>query len=413
MNILIVSQYFWPEDFRINDLALGLKERGHNVTVLTGLPNYPIGSFFKGYGFFKKYVENYNGIKIYRVPLIPRGNGKALRLILNYLSYAFFASLFGPMCCRSEYDAIFVFEVSPVTVGFPAIVLKKIKKIPIVFWVLDLWPESLSSAGGVRSELILNLVRFFVRYIYKQCDKILVSSKGFIQSIEKTCPKVKSIFYFPNFVEELMEDYDSDYKFDKLYNFPSGFKIMFAGNIGASQAFPAIIKAADKLRGYKDIHWIILGDGRMAPWVKKRIEQINLTSNVHLPGRFPQETMPYFFSNADALLVSLKRDPNFELTAPGKIQSYLASGKPVIAALNGEGANIIKDAKAGISCPAEDPDALAAAVLSLYNLAPTERIRMGENGKKYCKTYFDRNKLLSLLEGWIRQASVNKLAISG
>lgn len=403
MNILIVSQYFWPENFRINDLAVGLKELGHNVTVLTGKPNYPEGKFYSGYSFSSKSFEKYKGLKIHRVPLIPRGKGSGLRLILNFFSFAFFASLFGPFVCKGSYDVIFVFEVSPITVGFPAIVLKKIKKAPIFFWVLDLWPESISSSGKIKSEKILNSIRFFVRYIYKQCDKILVSSKGFISNIKQVSPTSDSIVYFPNFIEETMSGINDDIATDELYKFPMGFKIMFAGNIGYSQSFPTILEAAEKLRKFADIHWIILGDGRMAPWVKKRIEEIGLKSNIHMLGRYPQETMPYFFSNADALLVSLKKEPNFELTVPGKIQSYLSCKKPVIASLDGEGANLILEANAGLACPAEDADSLASAVLKLYNMDEKERETLGKNGREYCLANFDRALLFSTLEQWMKE----------
>lgn len=411
MKILIVSQYFWPENFRINDLAIGLKRLGHKVTVLTGKPNYPEGRFFKGYTFFNKRKETYKGITIFRVPLIPRGQGNGFRLFLNYMSFAFFGSLLGPLFCKEPYDLIFVFEVSPITVAFPAIVLKKIKKAPIFLWVLDLWPESLSSSGKLKSKKVLDSVGFFVRYIYAQCDKILVSSKGFIPSIKTIFPLAGDIVYFPSFIEEALSRGNGTLTEgamvkEALDKFPSGFIIMFAGNIGFSQSFPTICKAAEKLKHHKDIHWIILGEGRMRPWLEKQIEKQGIQSNFHMLGRYPQETMPYFFSHADAMLVSLKDEPNFELTVPGKIQSYLACGKPVIASLNGEGADLIIKAKAGIASPAEDSDALAVAVLKLYNLDENERVKLGENGRKYCLANFDRTQLFLTLEEWMKETIV-------
>lgn len=179
MRILIVTQYFWPESFRINDIALGLRDKGHKVTVLTGQPNYPAGSFFPGYGFFKKIREDYNGVDVVRVPLLPRGSGGGVRLVLNYLSFAFFASILAPFRCRSGYDVIFVYEPSPITVGLPALLLKKLKHAPIMFWVQDLWPESLSATGAVRSAWVLKLVERLVRSIYRGCDVILVQSRAF------------------------------------------------------------------------------------------------------------------------------------------------------------------------------------------------------------------------------------------
>src|SRR5690349_8507872 len=180
MKILIVSQYFWPESFRINDLALGLKERGHNVTVLTGMPNYPSGRLFSGYAMFSPTKEIFEGIPILRVPLIPRGSKGRWRLALNYISFALCASLLAPLRCKGPFDIIFVFEPSPVTVGIPALVLKKLMQAPIVFWVQDLWPESLSATGAVKSQRVLQWVANLVGYIYRRCDCILVQSEGFI-----------------------------------------------------------------------------------------------------------------------------------------------------------------------------------------------------------------------------------------
>lgn len=404
MRILVVTQYFWPENFRINDLVKGLVSRGHEVTVLTGKPNYPEGVFFEGYGFLKKQRDSYSGADVFRVPLIPRGKGSGFWLMMNYLSFAFFACLFGPFLCKGLYDAIFVFEVSPVTVGLPAIVLKKIKNAPIFFWVLDLWPESLSSSGKLKSKLIIRSVESLVRFIYKNSDVILASSKGFISRIKLLAPKPNSIKYFPNFIEESIDQNEESFA-DAVYNFPEGFKIMFAGNIGYSQSFPTILETVEKLKCYKNIHWIILGDGRMAKWVNEQIDERGLKSNIHLAGRYPQEKMPYFYSNVDALLVSLKKEPNFELTVPGKIQSYLFSGKPIIASLDGEGALLVKKANAGVTCPAEDSVALAEAVLKLYHMEKKELYDMGINGRNYCVEHFNREKLFDKLEGWFREMS--------
>ena len=183
MNILIVSQYFHPENFRINDFAFEFQKRGHKITVLSGVPDYPDGIFFNGYGIFKKNRETINGIKIYRAPLITRGSGSAIRLALNYLSFVFggiFTSLY---LLKNKFDMIFVFEPSPITVGIPAIFIKKIKRIPICFWVLDLWPESISAASGLKSNVIQNMLNPLVKFIYNNSDLIMVSSRGYINSI--------------------------------------------------------------------------------------------------------------------------------------------------------------------------------------------------------------------------------------
>ncbi|VVB88622.1 Glycosyl transferases group 1 [uncultured archaeon] len=403
MKILIVTQYFWPENFRINDLASGLKEKGHNVVVLTGIPNYPDGRFFQGYGAFKKRVEDYQGIKIVRVPLVPRGNGRALNLALNYLTFALCASIFGPFICRGKFDLIFVYEPSPITVGLPALVLKKLKTAPIMFWVQDIWPESLSATGAVRSLLLLNLIERMVRFIYRGCDRILVQSKAFFSPIESLEVDPRRIIYFPNSAEELYQPLTVKQDASEHVGLPAGFRVMFAGNIGAAQDFANILEAAEKLKGHPDIHWMIIGDGRMRPWVEAQLQERRLTKTVHLLGRQPAQAMPRYFALADVLLVSLKKEPIFALTIPSKVQSYLACAKPVIAALDGEGARVIAEAGAGLTCPAENPGALAEAVLTMYRMPETERKAMGLCGRSYFEKHFERKILLDRLDEWMKE----------
>lgn len=401
MKILIVSQYFWPENFRINDLAVALKNKGHEVTVLTGLPNYPEGDFFGGYGIFRRSSDEYNGIRIVRVPLISRGKSKGLRLALNYLSFAFFASLFGPFYCKDRYDAIFVFEPSPITVGLPAIVLKKIRKAPIFFWMLDLWPESLQATGAVSSPFVLGIVRRLVLFIYANCDRILVSSKGFSEQVASLGYPAGNICYFPNWAEDIYWRRPAESPPPAINNVPEGFNVVFAGNIGAAQSFPTILKAAEILREVPDVHWVIIGDGRMAGWVQEEIKKRNLGNSFYMLGRHAPEDVARIFSRSSALLVALGPDPAFALTVPGKIQSYLACGKPVIASLDGEGARLIEESGAGLSCPAGDAEALARAIRSLRNMSGAEREQMGGNGLKFCQDNFSRTSLIDKLEGWI------------
>ena len=301
MKILIVTQYFWPENFRINDLAAGLRERGHDVTVLTGMPNYPSGSFFSGYNGFNKWREDYHGVRVVRVPLIPRGKGRKLSLALNYISFALLASVIGPFRCRDDYDAIFVHEPSPITVAFPAIILKKIKGAPIFFWVLDLWPQSLAAAGGVKSKPVLNGVERMVSYIYHQCDKVLVQSRRFIPEIERFGVNPNNILNFPSWAEALYYPVKYSGLLRKEFDLPDGFYIMFAGNVGVSQDFESILSAAEKLQDHADIHWLIVGDGRMSEWVQAQISKRGLNRTVHMLGRHALERMPQFFSFADVL----------------------------------------------------------------------------------------------------------------
>ncbi|KAF0188944.1 MAG: group [Desulfobulbaceae bacterium] len=398
MKVLIVSQYFWPENFRINDLATGLIERGYKVTVLTGMPNYPEGKLFPGYGFFIR-REEYKGVEIIRVPLVSRGNGRSSRLIANYISFALMACLLGPFLCRGQFDLIFVCQLSPVTVGLPALLLKKIKRIPIIFWILDLWPESLSATGAIKSPFILKMVDVLVRFIYRGCDKIVVSSKGFIPSVAKKLDEGSGhISYFPNWQEP---EYIGTATITK--SLPEGFRIVFAGNIGVAQDFDTILSVAVNLKGCKDIQWIILGDGRRLDWLTKQIELRKLSASFHLKGRYPADMMPVFFAQADVLLVTLKRDPLFALTVPGKIQSYMACGRPIVAALDGEGGRLITESGSGLSVPSEDVEQLSNAILSMYRMSKEERESMGKRGQEYCEKNFSRDVLLDRLNGWMRE----------
>jgi glycosyltransferase involved in cell wall biosynthesis len=401
MRILIVTQYFWPENFRINDLAQGLLNRGHEVTVYTGKPNYPEGKFFPGYGFFGHGDETFGGIRVIRVPLIPRGDGGNARLALNYLSFAFFASLLAPFRVFGGFDVIFVYEPSPVTVGLPALVLKALKGAPLLFWVQDLWPESLVAADVVRTRRLLAGVERLVRFIYHRCDRILVQSKAFVEAIRPYGVRRERISFFPNTAEALYRPLELEPDAPERAQLPAGFRVMYAGNIGAAQDFATILGAAERLRDETAIQWIILGDGRLRPWVESEVQRRGLGGSVHLLGRHPPESMPRYFALADTMLVSLRRDPILAMTLPSRVQSYLACGRPIIAALDGEGARVIKEAGAGIVPGSGDPDTLARAVMAIYRMPETGRQAMGLRGRRYFEQHFERQTLLAQLEEWM------------
>lgn len=411
MKILIISQYFWPENFRINDLALELKSRGHEITVLTGWPNYPEGKIFEDFGKQPKKYSNFQGVNVKRVPLIPRGKG-SLRLFINYFSFALSASFFGVLkLIGKKYDVIFVYEPSPITVGLPAIFLRFIKKTPIVFWVLDLWPESLSAVGAVKSKRLLGAVGMLVKLIYKNCDLILAQSKSFIGAIGNYCSSSKKIEYFPSWSEELFKE-DEFAIAPEVEAMGDKFNVLFAGNIGDAQDFPTILKAAENLRDRSDIRWIIVGDGRMGNWVREQIEKRNLQNNVVMTGRFPLERMPSFFAHADALLVSLKADEIFAMTIPGKVQTYLSSGLPIIGALDGEGAEIVREAGAGYTCKASDPDELSLIVSKMAALSHDARAAMGTAGQSYYALQFEKNLLIDKLEDYFNSVILKSKAVN-
>ena len=398
MKILIVTQYFWPESFKINDLALGLQERGHEIKVLTGKPNYPKGSFYDGYSFVKKGDENWKGIKILRSNLIPRGKGGGIKLMINYLSFAFFASI-KSIFHKGNYDLIFVYEPSPITVGIPAVLLSKKLKIPIYFWVQDLWPESVQVAGQVRNKLILKSLDRLTRWVYKNSKKILIQSKGFKEYILNQGVERGNIIYYPNSTEALYDIIKPSEEVVKLMP-KVPFSIMFAGNIGESQDFENIIEVSRMLKNkYEDIHFIILGNGRKKEYVENKIKEYNLENNFHLLGSYPAELMPHFFSCADALLVTLKKSKIFSLTIPSKVQSYLACGKPIIAGLNGEGAKVIKESNSGVAAPSGNSEKLMEAVLKLYNMPLNKRKELGSNARNYFEDNFEREKLIDRLLG--------------
>ncbi len=396
MKILIVTQYFWPEQFKINDLCIELAERGHDVTVYTGLPNYPAGAFFKGFGLLKgPYHQTFGKIKIIRVPMIARGPKKSFRLALNYFSYFFMASCLAPFLVRGKFDRIFVYQPSPVTVGIPGVLLKYLKRAPLFFWVSDLWPETLQATGVVNNKTVLSIIQKFVLILYNHSDRVLVTSRGFYQKIETLGISSKKLLYWPQWSDDFAKTPLGDLNDSRL---PSGFIIMFAGNIGTSQDFPTIVKAAKILEKESHIHFVILGDGLMRSWAEQQIKELGLEKNFHFLGRKSIESMPYYFSKADVLLISLTDTELFSITIPGKLQSYLASGKPILASLNGEGAEIIKRTQAGITCPASQPEKLAEAALFLSKLSKEEIKKMGARALSCYQKEFDKNTVISLLE---------------
>jgi glycosyltransferase involved in cell wall biosynthesis len=413
MRLLVVSQYFWPENFRINDLVAELVARGHAVTVLTGVPNYPQGTVLPQYQTRPGDFVQHAGAQVVRVPMLPRGRG-AVRLVLNYLSFALSASVFGPWKLRGRaFDAILAYEPSPITVGLPAAALRALKRAPLAFWVLDLWPETLHAIGVVRSPRVLGMVGRLVRFIYRRCDLILAQSRSFIPQIRRYADAGTPVEYFPNWAEALFTDAGT-VRAPEVPLRPGSFDVMFAGNVGDAQDFPAILDAAERLRSHRHIRWLIVGDGRMSGWVSAEVARRGLQEQVLLLGRFPVDRMPSFFLHAGALLVSLRKEPIFAMTIPGKLQSYLAAGIPVLAMLDGEGADLVHASACGLACPAGDSAALADAVLALAAIPAQERQAMGDNGRRTSAREFDRAMLIDQIEGRLQAlAGAGRQALAG
>lgn len=403
MKILVVSQYFWPENFRINDVAKTLSEKDIEVEVLTGKPNYPEGAIYSGYRVWGCQHEQFHKVTLRRIPLIPRGKNSQFLLAANYLSFIFFGLLCGPWLLRGRrYDAIFVHGMSPMLQAIPALFLGWLKDAPVIIWVQDLWPESLSATGYVRNQMVLKLVERVVRFIYRHTDLLLVQSRAFEEPVRALASNTP-ITYYPNSVDASFAVLTTD-PVPEITGLGNGFSIMFAGNIGAAQAVGVIVEAASLLKEYSDIHFVVLGDGSSRAWMLTQVQQRGL-SNLHLPGRFPVETMPGFMQRASVLLVTLADQPIFAATVPNKVQAYLAAGRPIIACLNGEGARLVVEAGAGLATPAEDARALADTILGLYRLTPGERETMGDNGRRYYKEHFDHGRLIDQLIDHLHAAS--------
>lgn len=404
MRILIVSQYFWPEGFRINEVARSLVEKGIEVDVLTGKPNYPSGRLFDGYKVWDVQHQNWNGINAYRIPLLVRGSG-GVRLALNYFSFVISGLLIAPWLFRKKkYDVIFIYGTSPILQAIPALFLGWLKKLPTVLWVQDLWPESLTATGYVRNGAIVAAVRSVVRWIYRKTSVLLVQSRAFEMPVQALAAQTP-IVYYPNSVDDSFAVPVSEAA-PAVDGMGQGFTVMFAGNIGKAQGVDVIVGAAEVLRSHSDIHFVVLGDGSSRPEMLRAAAEQGL-SNLHLPGRFPVETMPAFMQSASALLVTLTDQPIFAVTVPNKVQAYMAAGRPIIACLNGEGARIVTEAKAGLAVPAENAAALAEAILQLYELSESEREEMGANGRRYYQEHFNHDVLVDQLIVHLTRAAQN------
>lgn len=392
MRVLILSQYFWPETFRITEVSTALRDAGCEVSVLTGQPNYPDGDIFEGYSGWSVATQMYLGLEVFRVPIVPRGRGSALRLVCNYLSFILSATVWGSwLLRRRSFDAILVFAPSPILQAIPAIWLARLKRACLLTWVQDLWPDSLSATGFVRNEALLNWVGKIVQWIYRKNDLLLVQSEAFVEPVRKMAGGT-AVQYHPNpgDLPSVVEEVASPLEFG------AGFNVVFAGNLGSVQALETVLLAAVLLRQETDISFVLVGSGSRLDWLESEVTRLGLT-NVRVPGRFPQSAMSPIMASASALLVSLIRSPVMSQTVPSKVQAYLAAGKPIIAALDGEGARIVHEAGAGVTCPAEDAAALAYAVKQLRDMPCEQLERMGQNAAKYYRENFEPRMLATRL----------------
>lgn len=400
MKVLIWTQYFWPENFHINAVARSLKDQGVEVTVLTGKPNYPEGKIFAGYQATGIQKEEYSGIEVIRIPLRQRGKNSGKGMFLNYLSFIVSGYLFAPYALRGKkFDAVFVYAPSPLLQALPAVYVSWLKRAPLVLWVQDIWPDALVATGFIKSRWILGIVGLAVRYIYRFSDSILMQSEGFRTSVERWSSKKDKISFYPNSAEDTLSELSKPCLDSCIANdVAQGFSVVFAGNIGTAQSCETIIKAAQLLQNVRGIKFYLVGGGSMAESMSKNISDSKL-KNIVMTGCVPVEEMASIYASASILLLTLRNDPAFSATIPSKLQSYLAAGKPIIVSCNGAAAEVVIKAKAGLTCPAGDVDALAKAVLEIYKMQSEERIGLGENGRKYfLEHYCLSHRVLELVE---------------
>lgn len=396
-HILVVSQYFYPENFRINDMCEEWVKRGYKVTVLTGIPNYPQGKFYKGYGFCKRRKEVVNGVEIVRLPIVPRGKRKTT-LIFNYLSFVI-SGWFWKIFTRIKADLVFIFEVSPMTQALPGIWYAKKRKIPCYLYVTDLWPESVEFATGIKSRFIINSIQNMVDKIYKKSTKILTSSRGFIKPIQDRGISIDNIEYWPQYPESIYQPIQVDQIEDILIPQDGVFNITFAGNIGFAQGLSVLVETAILLKNNNVIvRFNIIGDGRYKNELISLIELSDTSEYFNFIDRKAPSEIPKYLSVSDVAFISLNNAKVFEYTLPSKLQSYLACGVPILASANGELSDIIIETKAGFCSAAGNHVDLAKNITTLMNYSIQDLKNIGINGLNYSKRNFDKNKLLNRLD---------------
>lgn len=405
IHILVVSQYFYPEQFRINDICIEWIRRGYKVTVLTGIPNYPRGKFFDGYSLRHKRVEEWNGINIIRIPIIPRGHN-SISLIMNYISFVVSGAIWKTFT-NINADCVFNYEVSPMTQSLVGVWYANKKNIPSFLYVTDLWPDNVEIITGVHNKQILGSINIIVNYIYKHSTMIFTSSKGFITKMVERGVLKQKLQFWPQYAEDFYIPYNVDdkRKLMKEINIPNdgNFNLVFAGNIGYAQGLEVLIKAANYLKNLKTyVRFNIIGDGRY----KEQMYTLALNTGVldyfNFIDRQPAENIPLYMAACDAAIICLSKSDIFSMTIPAKTQSCLACGMPILASADGEIRQIIEDAKCGLSSPAEDAVELAKNILQMSKLPQNELKVMGCNSLAYYKQHFDKKILLDEMDNYMK-----------
>lgn len=395
MRILVVSQYYHPETVRITDLCESLAERGHRVSVLTGVPNYPKGRFFKGYSWVRKRKETINNVQITRLPILPRGNG-FWGLTFNYFSFVvvgWFYSIFS----KSRYDLVFNYEISPIFQCLVGIWIGKRQKIPVISYILDLWPESFQEVTGNKSKCIESTLRKIVDSIYKRSDMILASSKSFIKEISVRGIETTKLVFWPQYAEDfcfLDHEAKNDFLDDK--NRPI---LAFTGNIGIAQGLDVLIPVAKILEARNiQVIFSLIGSGREKDRLKADAYENGVSDYFLFVDAQPPYAIPSYLKTSKAGLLILKKSKIFSMTIPAKLQTYMACGIPIIGSVDGEAQEIIIQAKSGFVAEAENVEQLATAIVQFLDSTDAEKTEMGVSAKAYANKYFRKDILLDELE---------------
>ena len=389
MKILVICQNYFPEQFRITDICEELVKRGNEVTVITGFPNYPLGKIFEGYKDKKKRDEEINGVKVHRCFTIGRRHGIIFRF-LNYYSFAISSKRYAKKI-KDEYDVVFVNQLSPVMMANAGIAYKKKHNKKLVLYCLDLWPESLVAGGIKRSSPIYKHFHKVSERIYKSCDKILVTSKCFSDYFKDEFG-IENTEYLPQYAEDIFSP-------EACKKVPDEFiDLMFAGNIGTMQSVETIIEAAKLTQDVENLRWHIVGDGSEIDNIKNLAKELN---NVYFYGRQPIDEMPRYYAMADAMLVTMKKDPIISYTLPGKVQTYMAAGKPIIGAIDVEAKLVIEESGCGYCANSEDTENFVAEIKKFT--AQTDKERLSGTAIDYYNNHFAKDKFFEKLDNLIKE----------
>lgn len=399
-HILVISQYFYPEQFRINDICQEWVKRGYQVTVVTGIPNYPQGKYYEGYSLNKRRTEIYRGIKIIRLPLVPRGNS-SLMLSMNYLSFVISGAIW-KCIAKVKADAVFTFEVSPMTQALVGVWYARRHNIPHYLYVTDLWPENVEYITGIHNKWFIGLIAKMVKYIYRNSSRILTSSKSFCHSIEGYGISKNKIEFWPQYAE----DYYQPVEAGKVTEIPQDgvLNLTFAGNIGYAQGLDVVIRAVGLLKEKEvQVRINIIGDGRYRHKLQTDVERYQLQEYFNFIEKKLPEEIPNYLAQSDVLLLILARNDVFSITLPSKTQTYLACGKPILVSADGEVQDLIREARAGYVGNAADEKKLAENIIKMNSLPEESLEEMGKHALEYSERYFNKKNLLdrmdSILEG--------------